>query len=148
MANRFLKSFRIMEVAADYKHMFDISGTAPDVDDLCGKAAIRKGHDSTTARTQDAAHLLEHLQRLSEIVDRDNVGNDIEGVVFEWEGRVYIQIANDATRGQGIGVELLLVHADNGERFGRVVVRDVRNPAGAEVQNVGIGLECFCVEAG
>ena len=49
------------------------------------KAAIGKAHNGLAAWLQHSVHLPEHLHGLGEVIHRDSIGDDVEGVVLIWE---------------------------------------------------------------
>ena len=59
-----------------------VVGLQPDVDGLAREAAVGEGEHRLTSWLEHARHLLAHLQRLGEVVDAHDVGDDVEGVVL------------------------------------------------------------------
>ena len=67
----------------------------PYLDGLGWEAAIALAYDETTTRPEHPAHFLEDLQRLVEIIDAHHARDDIEGIVWEWELGIFVQVLND-----------------------------------------------------
>ena len=78
-----------------------------------------------------AEDLGEDLAGPHEVVDADDIGDNVEGVVVEGQRRVDVEVLDDVLRDLAVLGELLLVHAE-GDAAARVVgdvggeVRDVR----------------------
>ncbi len=87
----------------------------PDLDGLGGEAAVALADDESSAGLQDPAHLLEHLERLIEVVHAHDARDYVEGVVREGELRVFVEVL-DYVLGQLLVLrKLKLVHSEPNE---------------------------------
>mmetsp|Transcript_12917 Transcript_12917/g.40584 ORF Transcript_12917/g.40584 Transcript_12917/m.40584 type:complete len:222 (+) Transcript_12917:295-960(+) len=126
-----------MKIGADHEAMLEIAHAEPHPDRLGRKAAVALREDETAARLEHAAHLLEDLKRLGQVVHRDDTRDDVERPVVKWKFGLHIQVSRLEIGELRVGGKLARVHArgrDARHALGKVVWV-VRHPARADVQD-------------
>jgi hypothetical protein len=87
-------------------------GVEPDLDGLGGEAAVALAYDESPAGPEHPAHLLEHLERLIQVVHAHDARDYVEGVVGEGELRVLVEVLRHILRELLVLGKLKLVHPE------------------------------------
>mmetsp|Transcript_11254 Transcript_11254/g.33981 ORF Transcript_11254/g.33981 Transcript_11254/m.33981 type:complete len:253 (+) Transcript_11254:165-923(+) len=119
--------------------MLEVVRPQPDVDRLRREAAVREREHGLAAGLEDARDFFANRERLRQIIDRHDVRDDVEGIIFKRQDRLLVQVLDHVRVDLAVLLELLLVHAERdalprevGDVRGKV--RDVRR---ANVQDGG-----------
>jgi hypothetical protein len=82
------------------------------LDGLGGEAAVALADDEAPAGLQDPAHLLEHLERLVEVINAHDARDNVEGAVGEREFGVLVEVLGDVLGQLLVLRELKLIHPE------------------------------------
>ncbi len=101
---------------------------------LVGKQRFENVHTNTPPGRSTRATVVEHVERLREVVDRHAAGRCVERFVGEGQRRVRVEVVDDPLVGLRVVLQLGCVHAQHDEARRRCV--EVRHPRRTQVEDV------------
>ena len=112
------------------------------------KTTIGEGNNQRRARMHHPAHLAEHRDWISQVLDRDTNGGAVELHRLEWQVRLRIHVLYHEGVKARVGGKLLLIQPEPDNSTIAGLDRQVADPATHPVENATVGRKQLAIQLG